>query len=199
MPFSLPSRLWHWMVRFRHRCGYGIHSPFAFGFVRDVVYERGIFYAYAPLAAQHPTLSTPLRMKDLRLLLRLANFQRPTVCLLSGLEPESAEGAWLKAGSCHTRYVGPDESWPPSFEMLYAFDMLYAQGDWTDKAAPWLARLAQGGMLVLHDIASTAARRAAWAHLLTLPQCVVAFDLRDFGVICYRPELQRQHYVVNYF
>ena len=26
----------------------------------------------------------------------------------------------------------------------------------------------------------------------------VAFDLYDFGIVFFRPELQRQHYVVNY-
>ena len=48
------SPLWRhpvvWLRRFRHRCGYGVHSPFAFQLIRGVVYERGEFYAYRPLA-----------------------------------------------------------------------------------------------------------------------------------------------------
>ena len=78
------SRCWHWLLRFRHRCGYGIHSPFAFGFVTGVIYERAVYYAYAELAhayacAQQP----PLRLKDYKLLFRLANFQRPDSCCIS--------------------------------------------------------------------------------------------------------------------
>ena len=38
-----------WLMRFRHRCGYGVHSPFAFNFLTGVVYERTPYYAYARL------------------------------------------------------------------------------------------------------------------------------------------------------
>ena len=38
-----------WLMRIRHRCGYGVHSPFAFRFLTDVVYERTPYYAYSTL------------------------------------------------------------------------------------------------------------------------------------------------------
>lgn len=41
-----------WLSRFRHRCGYGVHSPFAFGLITDVVYERRPYYAYANLKSE---------------------------------------------------------------------------------------------------------------------------------------------------
>ena len=77
-----PRRTLRWLRRFRHRRGYGIHSPFAFGFVTGVVYEAGAYYAYAPLAQKWrgKLKGSPLRPKDLRLLLRLANFQHPARC-----------------------------------------------------------------------------------------------------------------------
>ena len=28
-----------WLSRFRHRCGYGVHSPFAFSLITQVIYE----------------------------------------------------------------------------------------------------------------------------------------------------------------
>ena len=31
-----------------------------------------------------------------------------------------------------------------------------------------------------------------------MPQAQVSFDLYDWGIIFFRPELQRQHYVINY-
>lgn len=54
-------------------------------------------------------------------------------------------------------------------------------------------------MVVVHDICSTREKREAWRRMLDMPQCVVSFDLRDFGIVMYRPELQREHYRVNYF
>ena len=189
----LLSRLVHWMLRFRHRCGYGIHSPFAFGFVTGVVYERGAYYAYARLAAACPQPATPLRRKDLRLLLRLANFQRPAVCLLMGVTADGTEVRYLHAGSIATRFVSIEEGWNNPF------DMVYAQGDWADRLPALMPRLAQGGMVVVHGIARNVRSRKAWQALTAQPQCTVSFDLRDFGIIVYRPELQLQHYVVNYF
>ena len=29
-----------WLRRFRHRCGYGVHSPFAFNLITQVIYEN---------------------------------------------------------------------------------------------------------------------------------------------------------------
>ena len=44
-----------WLLRFRKRCGYGIHSPFAFQFVTGVIYEKGAYFAGKgrPLALSH--------------------------------------------------------------------------------------------------------------------------------------------------
>ena len=72
---DLLPRCLRWLLRFRHRCGYGIHSPFAFGFVTGVIYESGQYYAYAPLhrCFQEQKAADGLRECDLRLLFRVAN------------------------------------------------------------------------------------------------------------------------------
>ena len=38
-----------WLSRFRYRCGYGVHSPFAFSLITDVIYEKMPYYAYSSL------------------------------------------------------------------------------------------------------------------------------------------------------
>ena len=35
-----------WLRRFRHRCGYGVHSPFAFNLITQVIYENTPYYKY---------------------------------------------------------------------------------------------------------------------------------------------------------
>ena len=35
-----------WLYRFRHRCGYGVHSPFAFNLITHVIYESTPYYKY---------------------------------------------------------------------------------------------------------------------------------------------------------
>ena len=125
-----PRRTLRWLRRFRHRRGYGIHSPFAFGFVTGVVYEAGAYYAYAPLAQKWRGMlnGCPLRPKDLRLLLRLANFQHPACCWCVGYAADGAEVAWLKAGSSGTHYtthaggkadmIVANRNWPACAEAL---------------------------------------------------------------------------------
>jgi hypothetical protein len=42
-------RIWNWCSRFRHRCGYGVHSPSDFFLITSVVYEKYHYYAYRVL------------------------------------------------------------------------------------------------------------------------------------------------------
>ena len=42
-PFLINKRIkkgWIWLKRFRHRKGYGVHSPFAFDFITRVIYGK---------------------------------------------------------------------------------------------------------------------------------------------------------------
>ena len=184
-----PKRTLRWLLRIRHRCGYGIHSPFAFSFVCDVIYERATYYAYARLEkAYRRRTARGLRRKDCRLLFRLANFVHPAVCSLSG---ERAAGTWfqyLSAGSTSTRYC----------EALCPADLVVGDEHWADHADELLDAVREHGMLLLPGIDRNATRRAAWKALQTRPQSQVTFDLGDFGLIFYRPDLQREHYVINY-
>ena len=41
-----------WLRRFRHRCGYGVHSPFAFNLITQVIYENTPYYKYKDLAVE---------------------------------------------------------------------------------------------------------------------------------------------------
>ena len=184
-----PRRTLRWLRRFRHRRGYGIHSPFAFGFVTGVVYEAGAYYAYAPLAQKWRGMlnGCPLRPKDLRLLLRLANFQHPARCWCVGYAADGAEAAWLKAGSSGTHYTTHAGG---------KADMIVANQNWPACADALTDALAEGGMMVLTQVGGR--QRRAWLKLLQHPKAQVAFDLYDFGIVFFRPELRRQHYVVNY-
>lgn len=78
---------WIWVARFRKRKGYGVHSPFAYSFIRGVVLETSAYYAYAELAQLHPWWVRWGRLYPMmcrRLLFRLANYAEPkTVVLLT--------------------------------------------------------------------------------------------------------------------
>ena len=85
-----------WLVRIRHRCGYGVHSPFAFRFLTGVVYERTPYYAYATLDPALPWGMRLRRKKGLHLLLRLANWLQPQVVVAPG----DASFDWRQCSAC---------------------------------------------------------------------------------------------------
>ena len=81
----LIRRPWIWLSRFRQRKGYGVHSPFAYSFIRGVVLETSAYYAYADLAPLHPWWVRWFRLYPMecrRLLFRLANFAEPRTVVL---------------------------------------------------------------------------------------------------------------------
>ena len=66
-------RIWNWCSRFRHRCGYGVHSPSDFFLITSVVYEKYHYYAYRVLKERgFPAYLPHYRRKVNRLLFRLA-------------------------------------------------------------------------------------------------------------------------------
>lgn len=193
-----------WLLRFRHRCGYGIHSPFAFGFVTGVVYETAAYYGYERLhralrvkrASRRPSRqlqghgSPPpptLREKDYRLLMRVANFAQPQRSLIHPAG-DPLVGLALHLGCTHTL---PQEGGGEA-------DLIYTDAAAADPAA-LLDRLSEGGVLIVADTVTNTARRDAWRRVKRHPKAQVTFDLADFGIAFARTDLQRQHYLVNYF
>ena len=84
-----------WLRRIRHRCGYGIHSPFAYNLVTQVIYNDGEYYAYNPLRSRYRLRGR--RAKIARLLFRLANNTQPCEITVPCCLPE-AEQAYMQAG-----------------------------------------------------------------------------------------------------
>lgn len=187
---ALLRRMLHWVLRFRHRKGYGIHSPFAFNFVTGVIYENWPYYAYSRLNQVDRSSSVlHLRRKDSRLLFRLANFVRPADCWLCDISKSDPVVLFLRAGSIHTHYrTEPCDA-----------ALIVAGQHWTERIDELHDRLLSGGLLILPGIGRNESTRAAWQRVLDKPKSQVTFDLCDFGLVFYRPELQREHYIINYF
>lgn len=68
------GRLARWPRRIARRKGFGIHSPFAFDFVRRVIAQPCDYYAYETIAAQARSASD---RRLARLLFRVVLFFRP--------------------------------------------------------------------------------------------------------------------------
>lgn len=84
------TRIGVWLKRFRHRKGYGVHSPFAFGLITRVIYEKYPYYNYSGLGGIRRELLATLpgtrlnREKTDRLLFRLVNRMQPATIVEVG-------------------------------------------------------------------------------------------------------------------
>lgn len=189
-----------WVRRFRHRCGYGVHSPFAFNLLTGVVYEKGEFYAYAPLQALRS--ESKGREKDDRLMLRLANDHRPKSCLAILPETEVTH-RYLKAG-CRSAQTKHAAQWDVNVEAtLQAWGkvgMLYLDHpQWASLLEKALPYTDEHTLIVIKGICRNSRSRQAWQLLQEKEQVRVTFDLYHFGLAYFRQRLNKQHYVVNYF
>lgn len=60
------------MRRVKHRKGFGVHSPFAYGIITEVIEEKLPYYSYQRMHRMYGK-SSPMAEKQAQLLLRLAN------------------------------------------------------------------------------------------------------------------------------
>ena len=187
---SPPIRTLRWLLRFRKRCGYGIHSPYAFAFVTGVIYEEGAYYAYAQLDDMVKRGS--LRGKDLRLLFRLANFSEARKALFLGEPVEVVEQTFrLARPRCAISHAvdGAHYDW---IYLADAQSLAHAGDSLLQAASP-------RAVMVVRGIHRNAHSRAAWQRLQTDPRVRVTFDLYDFGILCFEPRLNKENFIINYF
>lgn len=63
-----------WLRRIRHRNGYGVHSPFAFCFIKQVLEEHDAYYAYIEMDGRLKWWQHFRYRRHQHLLFRLHNF-----------------------------------------------------------------------------------------------------------------------------
>lgn len=188
MLFSFLQRVCVWVSRFRYRRGYGVHSPFAFRLIKEVIYERGTYYAYASLAQRHKRLKNARSQRDLRLLFRLANAHLAQRCYLVANDEELVK-AYLSAARPHMVYATTEE------EAKEADLVVLLTHDWEAYLHPLLPFATDRTLYIIGSLQGQ--QRAAWKRLLAEEAARVTFDLYDFGLVFCSTALNRQHYLVN--
>ena len=166
-----------WMLRFRHRRGYGVHSPFAYEFLTNVVYEKGEFYQYSTLDREL-ALKQRFRIRQcLHLMFRLSNHLQPGTAFVD--EPTGQAARYVMAGCHKCRLTDkPDDD---------ELDLCLLASP-NDQAA---CRIREGGVLVVDNL------RQHHAWFASLP-AVLTFDLWDMGIAFFDSRYNKQHYIVNF-
>ena len=207
-------RPWIWLSRFRQRKGYGVHSPFAYSFIRGVVLESSAYYAYADLAHLHPWWVRWFRLYPMqcrRLLFRLANFAEPRTVVLR-TEDEVAK-KYIRAAVPRAEVRRKEGAIPGvvrrkegglaavpegSPEGREAADFVLVGKERLEEAAAVAARMPERGMLVCEGIHESRRAKEIWRTIREAPHTGVTFDLYTYGVAFFNPKLHKQHYKVNF-
>jgi len=197
-----------WLCRFRHRCGYGVHSPFAFNLITQVIYENTPYNKYKGLAAEQKKLS---REKDKhwkyeskkvkRLLFRLVNYIQPDTIVDAGTL--AASSLYLKAGKEGADYTSASdlselflESGVP-VDFLYLHD--YRRPEFVEEVfRVCAARTTEKSLFVIEGIGYTPQMKALWKRMQQDEKVGITFDLYDLGLLFFDKTKLKQDYTVNF-
>lgn len=205
----LVRRIWNWCRRFRHRCGYGVHSPSDFFLITSVVYEELPYYAYKELRKHPLPKSLPhYREKVNRLLFRLVNHFRPDSLMEVG---EGNGDAIRYMKEARTSMVAVGLKGLDKEETLHRMEMeLEKRGriDFLHIAfTPYYKEVFEVAFPYLHDescvvvgdIYASGERKAWWKQLTADERVRISLDLYDIGLLLFEKKRFKQNYVVNFF
>ncbi|MBR2360889.1 MAG: hypothetical protein IKA75_10845 [Bacteroidaceae bacterium] len=222
------KRTYIWCRRFRHRRGYGVHSPFAFGLITDVVYERLPYYAYDELKEVRRSLPKGARIypeRVDRLLFRLVNH----LCPQRVVEVGTGAGlslCYLATGRANTQCVSlpGDDASDVMYEMVdrcknasvvegplmetLQHELQIVSGSTflhiahtEDFSLVFEKFLSNGGekmCVVIEGIYDTRAKNEWWEQVVADERTGITFDLYEVGIVFFDHTKNKQHYVVNF-
>lgn len=195
-----------WLSRFRYRCGYGVHSPFAFSLITDVVYEKRPYYAYQSLKEEQKKMVKEHgwpkgTQKVNRFLFRLVNRVQPTTIVEVGrpsvaslyLQSAKPSADYLFASDLSELFLDADTP----IDFLYLND--FRNPDLMEETFRICAsRTTPRSVFVIHGICYTKAMKTLWKSLQADERVGITFDLYDVGLLFFDKTKIKQHYTVNF-
>jgi len=197
-----------WLYRFRHRCGYGVHSPFAFNLITQVIYEKYPYYCYKELIEEQKKLAPQKgrywcseSKKVKRLLFRLVNYAQPSAVIDAGTV--AASSLYLKAAKSSADYTAASELSELFLESGTSIDFLYLH----DYRRPAFvenvfdicaSRVTGKSVFVVEGIHYSRGMRELWKRMREDERTGISFDLYDLGILFFDKTKIKQAYIVNF-
>ena len=186
-------RLWIWCKRFRHRCGYGVHSPSDFFLITSIIYERSPYYAYRTLKKRGFSNYLPhYRRKVNRLLFRLVNYFRPKSLIEVGIG-NGASISYMRAASRTMDSVtlkGRDRDktllqLTKKLEELKSVDCLHIAHTpfYQEVFEEALSYVQPDSWFIIGGIYESQEKRKWWKEVVADERVGITFDLYDIGLV----------------
>ncbi len=202
-------RLWIWCKRFRHRCGYGVHSPSDFFLITFVIYEQLPYYAYTELRKRAFDAALPhYREKVNRLLFRLVNHFRPDTLLEVGTG-NGAAFAYLQAARQRMKSATLEgnhreetlQKMSEALDGMQGIDCLHIghtpyYKETFEAALPYVN---ERTCFLIGGIYDSKEKQTWWQQEVKTNEAVcITFDLYDLGLVFFDKNRIKQHYIVNF-
>lgn len=212
--------------KIKHRKGYGVHSPFAYAVITEVIEEKVPYYAYSTLK-KHYNASTPIPLKMAQLLLRLSNRfgcrhilelqsdggYTALPLLLVDSRNEVLTLADEARFSTTQNFLHPItsrrhgtlsrlttlEELPADYRADFIIITMRPEG-WSDEGyfARLLAHSTPNTLFLVKGITPGRPLEALWDYFCDCDDIEITMDLYDYGLAIRKPRFFKQHYVVSF-
>ena len=162
------------LSRIHHSLGFGVQSPFAYSFIRDVINEKLPYYQYNPLKNGNDWLTHKLG----KLYFRLANWRQPDYIFTEDYFP-------YFLGGCNKVKFGD------SIEFM---KISLSEDRW-DMISRFLDRAKDDSILVVEGINH---HKNLWKRLIADQRTEMTFDLYYCGIVLFDKKCSKQNYIVNF-
>lgn len=211
--------------KIKHRKGYGVHSPFAFSIITDVIEEKSAYYAYSVMHRIYMN-NSPISYKAACLILRLANrFQtrkilelncdggysllplllvdsrNEIISLAKEFEEKSARNrlAWLEKRASQVKYIREvselDEDYKADFIVMTSRPEGYSDDELVDYFEKYMH---DNTIVFVKGIQINHDLEIFWDKLCDHEDIAITMDLFDYGLAIRKPRFFKQHYIVSF-
>jgi hypothetical protein len=191
--FLRVRRLWH-----RH--GFGVQSPSAYNFIRDVIEGTYPYYDYSDLEAQFPNVDNRSR-KLAKLYFRIANVRQPKLWI-SCQHSSEVYRHYIQSGCKRTHFLDIDLETVKGerFDHLNGFDVacINLSEKYFLVSEKFLDLADQYSILIFEKIHSNSENRNFWNHIVTDSLTCVTFDLYYCGIVFFDHTKSKQNFIVNF-
>lgn len=185
--------------KLRHRKGFGVHSPFAFSIITEVIEEKIPYYAYSLMQRRYDKKSN-IPFKVVCLLFRLANRFRCRNIVIIGDE----QYATMPLREVDTRNVISiiNDAAAMAVPEEEKYDMIVVNmNPLTDEIelSSWLMdHSAQESVIFVKGVLLHHSNETVWDAICDRDDMPITMDLYDYGLAIRKPNFFKQHYIVSF-
>ena len=204
------------LTRYRKSKGFGIHSPFAFHFVLNVLREKSAYYAYADIAERRNEARRMKRLlkvrkprmiseKSARMMFRIANYFNPKMILQLGTNFGVSAYSTLRVASDSRMWLASSQAEPEIALVLLQnqADRISVSGSCGEAVDDYIAAVGDGkryvvvnrvteAVVVVRNLQHDEVVARLWRALLSRLTYGMAFTNGKMGVAVIEKKLPRQ-------